>query len=111
MKGIPNKIYLQVDPDNEKPEFFGELEGITWSVNKINKNDVSYYRKDNNVKPVCDWLTMEELKILESELRVADPTLNKMLTKKQEDKLFDTYNKLIDKLAEEILRRENCKSV
>ena len=51
MKGIPSKIYLQVDPDNEKPEFFGELEGITWSVNKINKNDVSYYRKDNNVKP------------------------------------------------------------
>ncbi len=54
-------------------------------------------------------LTLKELQILESELRVVDPTANKILTKKQEDKLFDQYNTLTDKLIDEIERRENKK--
>lgn len=52
-------------------------------------------------------LNLKELEILERELRLIDPTSNKELTKKQADKLFEKYNNLIDKLREEILRREN----
>jgi len=52
-------------------------------------------------------LTLKELRILESELRIVDPTANKELTEKQQEKLFDQYNKLTDKLIAEIERREN----
>jgi len=55
-------------------------------------------------------LTLEELKILERELRVIDPTTNMELTDKQEARLFDKYNKLTDKLMDEIERRENKKA-
>ena len=54
-------------------------------------------------------LTLEELKILESELRVVDPVGHKELTKKQEEKLFDQYDKLVNKLTDEIDRRESKK--
>lgn len=50
MKNIPNKIYLQVDPENEKPEFFDEL-GTTWCSDRINDNDIPYYRKQVKVEP------------------------------------------------------------
>lgn len=50
MKNIPNKIYLQVDPENEKPEFFVEL-GTTWCSDRINDNDIPYYRKQVKVEP------------------------------------------------------------
>lgn len=42
MKNIPKKIYLQVDPDNENPENFEELIGITWCDERINDNDIEY---------------------------------------------------------------------
>lgn len=48
MKNIPNRIYLQIDPENEKPETFNELNGVTWSVDKINDNDIPYYRHKNS---------------------------------------------------------------
>lgn len=39
----PEKIYLQVDPENE-----GSMgrEGVTWCADKINETDVEYVRKD-----------------------------------------------------------------
>lgn len=46
MKNIPEKIYLQVDPENENTEDFNELQGVTWCKNKINETDVGYIRKD-----------------------------------------------------------------
>jgi hypothetical protein len=45
MKHIPNMIYLQVDPDGEKPADFKDLEGISWCEDKINDNDVAYVRE------------------------------------------------------------------
>jgi hypothetical protein len=42
MKNIPKKIYLQVDPDCEKPDDFNKLVGITWSSDKINDTDLVY---------------------------------------------------------------------
>lgn len=48
MKNIPNRIYLQVDPENEKPESFNELSEITWCKDKINNNDIPYYRHNNS---------------------------------------------------------------
>jgi len=53
--------------------------------------------------------TIKELKILVSELRVSDPTLNKDLTKKQKDNIYNVYNNLINKLDREIFRREKYK--
>lgn len=47
MKNIPKKIYLQVDPENVKPEDFNELHEVTWSVDRINKNDIEYVLKPN----------------------------------------------------------------
>ena len=52
-------------------------------------------------------LTLEELKILESELRVIDPDPNNELTDKQQERLFDIYSDLTSKLYNEIGRREN----
>ncbi len=45
MKNIPDKIYLQVDPEGEKPESFNELGQVTWCTDQINKNDVTYVRE------------------------------------------------------------------
>lgn len=42
----PKKIYLQADPENEKPKDFENLEGITWCADKINNNDIEYIRAD-----------------------------------------------------------------
>ena len=42
MKNIPEKIYLQVDPENENPEDFNELYEITWCVERIYETDLVY---------------------------------------------------------------------
>ena len=42
MKNIPKKIYLQVDPDDEKPEDFNELFCVTWCTERINDSDIEY---------------------------------------------------------------------
>ncbi len=42
MENIPEKIYLQVDPENEQPESFDDLAEITWCRDKINDNDIEY---------------------------------------------------------------------
>ena len=42
MKNIPKRIYLQIDPENEKPEDFVELDEVTWCEDRINKNDIEY---------------------------------------------------------------------
>ncbi len=44
MKNIPNKIYLQIGEDCRKDDDFNELE-VTWCKERINKNDIVYYRK------------------------------------------------------------------
>ena len=55
-------------------------------------------------------LSLSELKILESELRVVDPTANRDdLSEKQQNKMLSAYEKLVNKLTDEILRRENKK--
>ena len=46
MKNIPEKIYLQVDPENENPNDFNDLHEVTWCQDKINDNDIEYIRKD-----------------------------------------------------------------
>ena len=44
MKNIPKRIYLQIDPENEKPEDFKELGEVTWCEDRINKSDIEYTR-------------------------------------------------------------------
>ena len=61
MKNIPNKIYLQVDPEKENPEFFSELE-TTWCSDRINDNDIPYYRKQSSVEPVVIQQTDNKVK-------------------------------------------------
>ncbi len=52
-------------------------------------------------------LTLEELRFLYSAIRYADPTANQEPSQKEEQKLFDKYEKLIEKLAAEIQRQES----
>ena len=52
-------------------------------------------------------LTLEELRFLYSAIRYADPTANQELSQKEEQRLFDKHEKLIDKLTAEIQRRES----
>ena len=42
MKNIPRKIYLQIDPENEKPKDFKDLVEVTWCQDKINDTDIEY---------------------------------------------------------------------
>ena len=44
MTKAPDKIYLQVDPDDEGT--CGWIDEITWCQDKINDNDVEYVRAD-----------------------------------------------------------------
>ncbi len=42
MKNIPKVIYLQVDPEDEEPDDFKELDEVTWCSDWINKSDIKY---------------------------------------------------------------------
>lgn len=43
-KNIPEKIYLQISEDDDTPEDFKELHGISWCEDRINKSDLEYVR-------------------------------------------------------------------
>ena len=44
MTGLPKRIYLQWDPEGERPEDVDlvELDDVTWCQDKINDNDAEY---------------------------------------------------------------------
>ena len=44
MKNLPKKIYLQIGEDCIDKDFNNLVE-VTWCANRINKNDIVYYRK------------------------------------------------------------------
>jgi hypothetical protein len=47
MKNIPEKIYLQVDTEDEELyNDFEELQEVTWCQDKINDNDIEYIKND-----------------------------------------------------------------
>ena len=50
MKNIPPVIYLQVDPENERPEDFNKLAEVTWCKDRILKTDLTYYRRASKKK-------------------------------------------------------------
>ncbi|MBS3776883.1 MAG: hypothetical protein KGY70_16920 [Bacteroidales bacterium] len=54
MKNIPEKIYLQVDPENENPYNFNELREVTWCRDRINENDIEYIRRDKIKEYLCN---------------------------------------------------------
>lgn len=45
MKGIPEKIWLQADPEYQNPQQFDA--DITWCEDQINNNDIEYVRADS----------------------------------------------------------------
>ena len=45
MKNLPKRIFLQIDPENEKPEDFKELSEVTWCEDRINDSDIEYILK------------------------------------------------------------------
>lgn len=45
---IPNKIYLQTDPEGEKA--IDWIDGVTWCEDQINDTDVKYIQAD-----LIDW--------------------------------------------------------
>lgn len=50
MKNAPNKIYLQVGEDCECDIDFHNLSEVTWSVDKIFKTDLVFYRRSRKKK-------------------------------------------------------------
>lgn len=48
MKNLPKQIYLQLDPENEKPEDFNDLCEVTWSKDKVFETDQPYVLKGFN---------------------------------------------------------------
>lgn len=48
MKNIPDKIYIQVGEEATRDDDFNKLEslgGVTYCTERINKNDLVYYRR------------------------------------------------------------------
>ena len=56
MKNIPQKIYLQIDPENGDPEDFNELSEISWCQNRIHRTDVAYFSKELAIE-FAVWIT------------------------------------------------------
>ena len=54
MKNTPKRIYLQVDPKNEKPEDFNELTEVTWCQDKIFDTDICYIRAGKKIDKKLD---------------------------------------------------------
>ena len=52
---IPIIIYLQVDPEGDRPDDYEFEEQITWCEDKINGNDVKYLQF-NNLKKMLELL-------------------------------------------------------
>ncbi len=50
MKNLPEKIYLQVDPEKEYPEDFNELSEVTWCIDRICDTDIEYALKKTTIK-------------------------------------------------------------
>lgn len=48
IKNAPEIIYLQtaLDPENEEPESFYDLDEVTWCVDNIYDSDIKYIRAD-----------------------------------------------------------------
>lgn len=46
---IPNKIYLQIDASEYDKKWPGDNE-ITWCEDRINDNDIVYYRRKSKVR-------------------------------------------------------------
>lgn len=65
MKNLPKIIYLQVDSDNENPEDFNELFGVTWCTERINESDIEYQLSDNifikKYCPLCEKVTTHRI--------------------------------------------------
>lgn len=45
MKDMPDRIYLQVDPEGEG---YPGSEGVTWCADRINETDIEYVRADKS---------------------------------------------------------------
>jgi len=43
MNNIPDKIYLQVDADGERPEDFKECKEVSWCSDRVHKTDIAFY--------------------------------------------------------------------
>ena len=54
MENIPNKIYLQIGEldENDNNDFEMLKNDITWSADKIYKNDIEYRLKEKNPKNI-----------------------------------------------------------
>jgi len=45
MKNIPDKIYLVIDTGGNKVKDFKELHDVSWCSDRINKEDIPFFRK------------------------------------------------------------------
>jgi hypothetical protein len=92
MKNIPDRIFLQVDPEGEKPADFKDLEGISWCEDRINDNDIAYVREklpnttrieviDQTGRAYTNW---HKSKKIELSLQDEGRTLKVLLTTQKE---------------------------
>lgn len=106
IKNIPNKIYLQIDDDiildNDLDSIdFNELE-LSWCSEKINKNDIVYYRDQSTIS------VLEKLKgEIESESTFYLNSQQASIDIFVKTKIIN----LITKTIEELKKLRNCKLI
>lgn len=61
MKNLPKKIYLQIGDDCPNGIDFNELVGVSWSRDRINKNDIKFKLEPRKMKKKLFIKAMEAL--------------------------------------------------
>jgi hypothetical protein len=76
MKNLPEKIYLQIGENCPTDVDFKELEGISWSIDKIYENDLKYVlsKKINNRFLPKD-VTLKDLRAIRNYFGEHDKTM------------------------------------
>jgi hypothetical protein len=74
IKNFHEKIYLQVDPEGEKPEGdYFDSEEVTWCEDRINETDLEYWSREkveqvlNEVKRIGVNMTVSKMYIRDLE--------------------------------------------
>lgn len=76
IKGTPNKIYLQINDEDERPEEvnFFDLTGISWCSDQLNDSDIEYTlstlanqqlaEKDKEIQSLKENMKVKSFKML-----------------------------------------------
>ena len=103
-KVIPKKIYLQFDPEGDKPkDGYYDSDEVTWCEDRINKGDVEYALSSNlNEEKIASlknrlspFWNLFQLMLLEKEDLPSDPDKYAKLMEREAIKCKKNQNEII----------------